>query len=151
MGKEAPLIDWQSVAKRLGYDSPTRMWEDLYLEKKLSISQIETKLDVSRNVVKEQLTKAGIASRSRGGPNNAKVVITDELIAEMKRDGIKAVASRLQLSYTTLYKRLRLRGISATSLRLPVSEAAETDVVEDVSSTGEGDGEGGDRDSGDLE
>lgn len=121
------MIDWDTTASQLGYDSPQAMFRDLYVTKHLSIAQIETKLDVSRNVIKEQLLKAGIPKRKPGGPNNAKVVLTQELLDEIRKDGVRAVADRLKLSYTTLYKRLRLRKISVKSLR---EEASPTPTSE---------------------
>lgn len=115
------MIDWVGTATRLGYESPTKMWEDLYEGKKLSLVQIQRKLGVSRNVIRHELVKAGIVSRTRGGPNNKKIVITDDLIDEVKKIGITAVAKRLGLDYTTLYKRIyRLRGLRIRDLRRTV-------------------------------
>ena len=117
------MIEWAALTKSLGYDSETAFWQDLYVEKKLSIAQLSRKLDVSRNVIRDCLKKAGVTSRKRGGPNNSKVVLTEELIEEVRKDGIAVVAKRLEMDYTTLYKRLYKRGITVASLRAPLSQA----------------------------
>jgi len=111
------MIDWAPTAARLGYESELAMWTDLYIDRGLSISTLATKLDVSRNTVRTSLERLNIAIRKQGGPNNQKLNITDELVDEIKREGIAAVAKRLNLSYTTVYKRLyRVRGLKVSDL-----------------------------------
>lgn len=127
------MIEWGALSKSLGYDSTDGMWKDLYLEKKLSIGQLSRKLDVSRNVVRLELSKAGIKARGRGGPNNSHVVLTEELLDEIRRDGLTATAKRLGLTYPALYMRLRKRGMSLTELR----QAASIIEVDREPSTGD--------------
>lgn len=113
------MIDWLSTSKLMGYDDDVEMWRDLYESKSLSISQLSRKLGVSRNVVRACLEKAGIKKKKRGGPNNTRCVVTDEMVEEIRRDGISAVAKRLGLDYTTLYKKLkRVRGLTPKDLRV---------------------------------
>lgn len=134
------MIEFEVLASRLGYRNEVALWEDLYVTKGLSLSQISRKLDVSRNVIRLALARAGIPPRKRGGPNNARVVLTQELIDEIRRDGLPTVARRLGLSHSTLYKRLRLRGLSIRDLREPgkaesVVEAQRTGQVVKPSSS----------------
>lgn len=127
------MIEWGSLVKTLGYDSEAAMWEDLYLKKGLSFSQMSRKLDVSRNVIREALIRAGIPSKKRGGPNNAHVEMPDELLDEIRKDGVAAVAKRLGVRYPTLYKRLRKRGLSVRILK---GETIPADSPEETSGEG---------------
>lgn len=112
------MISWETLALTLGYDSPLEMWTDLYVTRKLSIAQLSRKLDVSRNTVRDSIRRAGIKLKGRGGPNNRRLIVTDELVEEIRRDGISTVAKRLEIDYTTLYKRLRnIRGLKISDLR----------------------------------
>lgn len=121
------MIEWEPFAKGLGYSSAPSMWKDLYETKQLTVAQISRKLNVSRNVVRANLTKAGVKMKGRGGPNNSRVVVTDDLLNEIRKDGLTTTAARHNLDYSTLYKRLRARGLSVASLRVPVpAESPET-------------------------
>lgn len=99
-------IEWDETAVKLGFESEEAMWQDYYIVRKLSITQLAERLGVSRNTVRAALERLEIPVRSRGGPNNQKLDVTDELVDEIRRDGIAAVAKRRGLSYTTVYKRL---------------------------------------------
>jgi transposase-like protein len=131
------MIDWTPVAQRLGYDTEWAMWNDLYVTRALSITQLAKKLDVSRNTVRSALDRLQIDIRRRGGPNNQKLEITDELIEEVKKDGVAAVAKKLGLPYSTLYKRLyRVKGLTVGDLHPEEPEPAQ---VEASDPTSEGD------------
>lgn len=107
------MIDLEPVFTKMGYKSESDFWIDLYVTQGLSISQLIIRLGISRNTIRARLEKHGIPIRSRGGANNQKLEITDELINEIRDEGITPVAKRLGLSYTTIYKRLyRARGIA---------------------------------------
>lgn len=121
------MIEWGPLVKRLGYADDTEMWKDLYVEKQLSISQLSRKFDVSRNVVQLCLARAQIKTRGRGGPNNSRVVLTKELLDEIRTEGVGPVAKRLKLDYTTLYKRLYQRGLTVKALREPVEPPIEVE------------------------
>lgn len=121
------MSEWDEFCSQLGYKNEGDMWKDLYITKDLSITDIARKLNVSRNVVRAALARTNIPPRKRGGPNNSRLVMTEELLEEVKKNGVMAVARRLGLDYSTLYKRLRLRGISVKSLRAPAPvETPET-------------------------
>jgi hypothetical protein len=103
------MIDWNITARGLGYPDEAGMWEDLYVRKRCSIAKLSRDLDVSRNTIRLSIEKAGLSLRRRGGPNNRPPDLTDELVEEIKKEGIAAVAKRLHMPYATLYKRFRRR------------------------------------------
>lgn len=129
------MTDWTRLSSSLNYGDERSMWEDLYTVRKLSISQIARKLDVSSNTVRASLMRHGVTTRKRGGPNNQRLVVTDELVDECRRDGIAAVARRLDLDYTTVYKRLyRVRGLKVSDLRKKREENVDVSQAEGGSS-----------------
>lgn len=100
------MINWESTYTRLGYKSELEFWTDLYTTRGLSIAELATKLDVSRNTIRASLERAHIEIRKQGGPNNQKLEVSPAIVEEIEKDGIAAVAKRLDLSYTTVYKQL---------------------------------------------
>ena len=111
------MINWERTYTRLGYESEVDFWTDLYCKKGFSIAALATKLDVSRNTVRSALERLKIEIRKQGGPNNQKLAEVDgAIIEEIKKDGIAAVAKRLGLSYTTIYKRYRIYTLKVSDL-----------------------------------
>jgi transposase-like protein len=111
------MIEWNVAAQQLGYENELALLTDYYIVRKLSVAEIAEKLDVSRHALRSTLCRLGIEIRGRGGPNNKKLAITDELVEEIRVDGIAAVAKKLGLSYTTVYKRLyHVRGLTVAKL-----------------------------------
>jgi transposase-like protein len=121
------MIEWNAIAQRLGYADENSMWRDLYDVKKKSIAALAGELGVSRNTIRHTIRARGIAVRGRGGANRNVLDLTDEVIAEVKRDGVAAVAKRLGINFTTLYKRLRKHGVDIAELRRPDPVAANDD------------------------
>lgn len=123
-------IDWDSVAQRLKYANALAMWQDLYGQQSLSISQLAERLGISRNAIRLALIKAGVVRRTRGGAqNNKTVVVTPDLLSEIRRNGVAAVAKRLDVNGTTLYKRLRAAGIDILKLRREEGADASSQTV----------------------
>ena len=100
------MIEWEPVAKQLGYETEKDMWVDLYSTKKLSIQQLAEKLDIGRNTVRDALERYEIPIRPRGGPNNRRLFLTDDILEKVKQNGVAATARELGVGYTTLYKRI---------------------------------------------
>jgi len=123
------MIKWEETAVQLGYASPEAMWEDFYCKKRIPISKLATQLDVSRNAIREALERYGVKIRGRGGANNTKIEVTDELIERIRKaDGsIAVIAKELGVSYTTLYKRLyRVKGFKMEDIQpKPAADAAK--------------------------
>jgi hypothetical protein len=117
------MISWDATVHRLGYTSEADMWHDLYVHRGLSISVLAERLDVSRNTIRTSLERRHIPIRKQGGPNNQKLEVTDALVDEVQREGIAAVAKRLNLAYTTLYKRLHARKVLEAARLLPEDAA----------------------------
>jgi transcriptional regulator of acetoin/glycerol metabolism len=129
----AAMIDWVPVVQRLGYASEDAMWKDLYDAQRLSIAALAQRLGVSRNTIRHTLERRGVTLRGRGGANNNALDLTDAVIEEVRQHGVMAVAKRLEINYTTLYKRLRARGLSVADLR---KGEADGKVKPDIPGTG---------------
>jgi transposase len=127
------MIDWEGTAKKLGYESERKMWLDFYVARKMSVTALSEKLDVSRNSIRDALARNAVPIRKQGGPNNQKVEITDEIIEEIREKGISAVAKRLGVTYTTIYKRLYRR--SGTVVEQPAPDVPEVVSEEDEDSS----------------
>jgi transcriptional regulator of acetoin/glycerol metabolism len=123
-GKDSAMTDWTTIAKTLGYASDAAMWQDLYVTQRLSIDTLSTRLGVGRNTIRQTLKKHNVVIRGRGGANNNALDLTDEVIEEVRKNGVLAVAKRLEINYTTLYKRLRARGIAVADLKKVEGENA---------------------------
>jgi DNA-binding NtrC family response regulator len=127
MDGEAEMIEWSALAQRLGYASDEAMWADLYDVKHLSVAALATRLGISRNAIRSTLKKRGAGMRKRGGANNRREDLSDEIIDEVRKDGVMAVAKRMKVKYTTLYKRLRRMGMTVAELQKEV-ERGDKDV-----------------------
>ena len=124
------MILFEDAAKRLGYEDEEAMWKDLYVQKRQSITALAVQLDVSRNTIRSALLRFSLEVRGRGGANNTKTVVNDALIAEIRKDGVMAVAARLNVNYTTLYKRLRRAGVLVADLQPETSDETSGDSQE---------------------
>lgn len=100
-------VDWEAVAKRLGYETELAMWTDLYITKRLSISELAARFDVSSGTVRPALHRCKIAVRPRGGANNRQQISYAGLAEEVKKVGIVVVAARLGLTSRGVYYRIR--------------------------------------------
>ena len=104
------MIDWTTVAKRLGYASEHELWEKLYVQERLPIATISKRFDVSHSTVRDALTRCMIQRRGRGGPNRQEDPRWPEdaaFLEEVQRDGTTLVAARLGFSASAVYKRVR--------------------------------------------
>jgi len=61
---------WEEQVARRGYRTEMEMWEDLYIQKKNSISQLAQMFEVSNTSIRFRFAKFGIPSRARGGSHN---------------------------------------------------------------------------------
>jgi hypothetical protein len=124
------MINWEEIAKGARYESEEAMWRDYYVTKRKTIEELTRDLGVSRNVIRERLIRCAIPVRKQGGPNNSKIGVSDELLTEIRRDGIEATAKRMGLKYDALYKRLRKAGHTSASLRQPLVVSTKPPAVD---------------------
>lgn len=102
------LHQLEKVAQAAGHEDYKSMLYDLYVVQRLSLSTIASQLDVTMGRIRRHLVRYQIPVRGKGGPNNVKVVVTDDLVLEAAKYGIGATAQRLGVSVTTLTRQLRL-------------------------------------------
>jgi transposase len=104
------MIDWSTVAKRLGYESELHMWTDLYLGKHFSINILADRFGSSHSAVRDALRRVKIPLRPRGGANrkrDPRWPPDDDLLALVDEHGAVKVSEQLEFSYSAVYKRAR--------------------------------------------
>jgi hypothetical protein len=103
--------DWTALAKALGFESAKAMFDKLYTEDGTSVATLAFRFSVSVNTLRIALANHGVQVRARGGTNFQKFVLTEDTIAMIKTDGIRATAEKFRVDYTTVYKAARRAGI----------------------------------------
>lgn len=105
------MTDFDRVAADRGHESVEHLFRDLYVRQDMSIEEVAEELHIGPKTAKRWLKKLGIQLRPRGGAQNVKIAFTEELVQEIIRDGVTAVALRLGVDRTTLIWHLRKRKI----------------------------------------
>jgi len=95
------------VATELGYENTQHMLHELYVVQNVSIAKISARLFTPYRTLYRTMLALGIKIKSRGGRNNVRTEITAELLAEIARDGVAAVAERLGVEPSTFSARLK--------------------------------------------
>lgn len=108
-------IDFDDIAKTIGYVSARSMFEDMYVTKDMSLLDIADILGVNRNTVTRQVRLAGIQVHTRGGshpigaqPNK---LLESIPMSRLIRAKISRLAGQLDLAPSTIYEYLRRKGI----------------------------------------
>lgn len=98
------MTEWDRIAEELQYTSVTEMWQKLYAQ--YSLSQLAARFNVTPATIRNQLQRAGVERRARGGPNNLKLTDLEVIRRKVEELGVQAVATELQVDKSTLYKAL---------------------------------------------
>lgn len=104
--KPTSTIDWAAVAKRLKYDSERSMWTTLYMDKGMSLPELASRFGVTMGAVRLALLRNKVPMRSRGGRRVRTPVLTADQVIAYKREGLKTVALRLDITYYEIRKRI---------------------------------------------
>jgi hypothetical protein len=107
MALKLRLDELEIVAQRAGFADFKSLLDQWYTAEEMSLVEIGERLHVSWPRVRKHLVRYGISVRGPGGPNNVLIVVTNELIQEIARDGIPAAAARLGVQENVLYARIR--------------------------------------------
>jgi hypothetical protein len=123
------MIDWDSLAKAAGLNSGKELLQRSYSEERNSISGMASKYGCGTNTIRAALQRYGIEVRGRGGVNFQKVVLTEEFLAELRRDGVLAVANAYEVDASAIYKALRRENIQLrpTDVTRSAEEAPPTE------------------------
>jgi hypothetical protein len=70
-------IDWEGLAKKLGYPNERAMLENEYA--RFSLNSLAKRLKISRTSIADKLSDFDIERRERGGPNHSKSKLGDKL------------------------------------------------------------------------
>ncbi len=105
--------DWSKEARQLGYKSAKEMFTDLYVTKRMTLSEIGNVLSASPTAINMAITNNGIQLRGRGGPNNTKSVLDAIDDLELFTEKPLALAARLNVNKSLIYKeRAKRAGVS---------------------------------------
>lgn len=95
------------LAASLGFENTDKMLYELYVVQRTPLKELQAKLFTPMYTLRRRLEEICVPMRSRGGRNNVKSEITPELIDEVSRDGVTAVAMRLGIDGPALGARLK--------------------------------------------
>lgn len=86
-------IEWERIAKEKGYDSPTLMFQKLYVQEKYTISDIATLLGCSSYAVSTILAKCGIQRQRHGGARRVSgkpsIAAIENVLQKLQKEGSK--------------------------------------------------------------
>lgn len=97
----------ERVAHERGFESYEKLLYELYIVQGYSIEQLQARLFTPHHSLKLKLRELGLITRGKGGPNNRKFVLTDELIAEASRIGVWELSLRLGVDPVQVASRLK--------------------------------------------
>jgi transposase len=117
-------IQWERIAKELGYKDTGHMWQVLY--NKHSVGQLAMRFAISANTVRSELRRHDITPKPPGGANNLKLEITPALLERVQTQGVLSLSRELELDETTLYKALKRAGYNARGHR---EEVGDTETI----------------------
>ena len=91
---------------------------ELYLSG-LSLKQVAEELGVSKGGLHLRLRADGVPMRPTGGGTAKKIPVDDEVLVQLREQGLtgSAIAKRLGMNRWTVYSRLRLRRLSGGDRR----------------------------------
>jgi len=119
---------WEAEAEKRGFVGEKEMWQALYPAK--SLSQLAEEFKVGINTIRTRIDKCGQEVRSRGGANNQKLVIDDDLITDIVKMGVVKSAAkrgvRPQVIYQAVYYKYGLT-IKGLKEQQTTNEAKTTD------------------------
>lgn len=124
---------WEAEAVRLGYTSEKEMWLDLY--PKESLTQLSKKFGKAINSIRARIAACDLPIQSRGGANNVRVEMDQDLIDDVIKMGVVKSALkrgvRPQVIYSRLYYKygLTVKGLKEAS-QLPTPSSAECEDVQ---------------------
>jgi hypothetical protein len=100
------MIDWTSIAYRLGYSSETEMWERLYSRTGASMSVLAARFGVTSFSIRRALVACKVPIRHRGRRRQVQPLSPEELKAILA-EGISTAAKRRSLTYAGLYRQVK--------------------------------------------
>lgn len=108
--------DFETLAKGLAYENETEMFQDLYITRRFSLTQIVSLLGYSLGTVRRRMKSLGMSFRRPGGPNRlGKSKLT--AIPDADFEHVLKAASTHNLHKSTLWKEKRRRGLGKSESR----------------------------------
>ena len=107
MATRMKLKDLERLAQETGYPDYRTLLYELYVVQRIGLYELAARCHMHYRRVRKHLIRFGIQVRGRGGANNVKIVLTPQLLREVMKDGIPAVADRLGVHSSVLRARLK--------------------------------------------
>ena len=101
----------EKVAEERGYDSIESMLYDMYAVQRIPLKRLRELLYTPMWSLRRRLGEI-CKMRSRGGRNNVKVEMTEELYNEVIADGVPTVADRIGVDQVSLQLRMMQYALS---------------------------------------
>lgn len=95
-----------AFAVEQGFDSTAAMLYELYITQDVPVEEISRRLLTPMWTLRKLFDEYQIPVGPRGGRNNVKLEMTPELIQEVMRDGVPAVAERTGIEAAHLYVKM---------------------------------------------
>lgn len=94
-------------AAQLGFNSVSELLHEWYFIDNVSVYEMCSRLTLDRYTLRKIMDDLQIPTKPKGGANNVKLVITNEMINEVSTYGISDCARRWGVSYELIYRQLR--------------------------------------------
>lgn len=107
MSLKRSLTELDQFAKQQGFEDYSKMLYEFYTVQGLSLVEISSRCHVHWKRTKKHLFRFKIPLRGRGGANNVKVLMTPELLHEIKVNGVPATADRLGVTEHAIRSQLK--------------------------------------------
>lgn len=107
MALKLRLDELEIVARRAGFADFKSLLDQWYTVERMGLTEVGERLHITWKRARKHLIRYGIPIRGPGGANNVLIVMTKELVQEIARDGVPAVAARLGVQDSVLYARIR--------------------------------------------
>lgn len=101
------LHQLDQLARSAGYEDYKSALHELYVTQGLGLAQLASRFNISQGRVRRHLARFEIPLHGRGGLQHRKVIVTQELLQEIAREGVPAVAAKLGVEPPILYQKLK--------------------------------------------
>lgn len=123
--------NWKGLATSLNYTTETEMWQDLYLEQKLTIQQLSLRLGYGTHTIRRRMLLCSIDMRQRGGPrtsayNRGKVFHLDQRCVWTM--SVQELCKALNVSQDVIYRYKKYLGGKCNGILYHISDRGVREI-----------------------